>query len=45
MKRFILWGLCVVSLCGMAVQVRAASYDNLWKQVKEYERKDLPKVE
>ena len=43
MKRFILWGLCVVSLCGMAVQVRAASYDNLWKQVKEYERKDLPK--
>ncbi len=43
MKRFILCGLCVVSLCGMAAQVRAASYDNLWKQVKEYERKDLPK--
>lgn len=42
MKRIILWGLCVVSLCGVATQVRAASYDNLWKQVKEFERKDLP---
>lgn len=30
-------------LYGMPVKVRAAGYDDLWKQVKEYERKDLPK--
>ena len=43
MKRIVLWTLCAVFLCGAAVESRADSYEGLWKQVKEYERKDLPK--
>ena len=43
MKRRILWGICVLFLCGAALTSRAASYEELWKQVKQYERKDLPK--
>ena len=38
-----MWTLCAVFLCGAAAESRADSYDGLWKQVKEYERKDLPK--
>lgn len=43
MKRIVLWTLCAVFLCGAAAESRADSYEGLWKQVKEYERKDLPK--
>lgn len=43
MRKRILWGICVLFLCGAALTSRAASYEELWKQVKQYERKDLPK--
>ena len=43
MRKQILWGICVLFLCGAALTSRAASYEELWKQVKQYERKDLPK--
>lgn len=44
MKRNILsamLGLCL--LCGGVERTFAASYEDLWKQVKAYEKKDLPK--
>ena len=42
MKRKILWGICVLWICG-GVQCLAANYDDLWKQVERYENQGLPK--
>ena len=42
MKRNVLWIVGVLLVCG-GMRCRAEGYDELWKQVKQYERHDLPK--
>ena len=38
-----LWGICVLFLCAPMMGSGAVNYEKLWKQVRQYEREDLPK--